>query len=149
MERHWSYSCKVLSLFSFTRLLLPLKGIDSGLVRNVPGVALYYTSLQQVRYTFAAVFPWAVASQKTTQAANGKVSTLPVLSHGGNMAAGALTRTAIGLVLNPLTIVKARFEVRVPIAFHSSSSFGATISLTRTCFVHRVTITRTIASRRP
>lgn len=27
------------------------------------------------------------------------------------MAAGALTRTAIGLVLNPLTIVKARFEV--------------------------------------
>lgn len=86
------------------------RGTGATLARNVPGVALYYTSLQQVRYTFAAVFPWAVASQKTTQAANGKVSTLPVLSHGGNMAAGALTRTAIGLVLNPLTIVKARFE---------------------------------------
>ena len=38
------------------------------------------------------------------------------------MAAGALTRTAIGLVLNPLTIVKARFEVgrtTAPVLFHN------------------------------
>jgi solute carrier family 25, member 38 len=77
----------------------------------VPGVALYYTSLQQVRYTFGSIFPWAVASTKQGKNKSGKVTTLPVLSHGGNMAAGALTRTAIGLILNPLTIVKARFEV--------------------------------------
>lgn len=59
------------------------------------------------------MFPWAVASRKTATAKNGQISTLPVLSAGGNMAAGAFTRTAIGLVLNPLTIVKARFEVSV------------------------------------
>jgi solute carrier family 25 protein 38 len=91
---------------------LILTGVVSGAVgRNVPGVALYYTSLQHVRYAFGSMFPWAVAARKETQTTNGKVSTLPVLSHGGNMAAGALTRTGIGLILNPLTIIKARFEV--------------------------------------
>ncbi|PVF98379.1 mitochondrial carrier [Serendipita vermifera] len=86
------------------------RGTGATLARNVPGVALYYTSLQQVRYTFGSIFPWAVASTKQTRTKSGRVTTLPVLSHGGNMAAGALTRTAIGLILNPLTIVKARFE---------------------------------------
>ncbi|KIM23067.1 hypothetical protein M408DRAFT_78015, partial [Serendipita vermifera MAFF 305830] len=104
------------------------KGTGATLARNVPGVALYYTSLQHVRYLFGVSFPWAVAATKTSQQANGKVSTLPVLSHGGNMAAGALTRTGIGLILNPLTIVKARFESN----YYSYSGIGqAVVALSR------------------
>ncbi|KAG8846337.1 hypothetical protein FRB91_000898, partial [Serendipita sp. 411] len=76
---------------------------------NVPGVALYYTSLQHVRNTFATLFSSAVVTTRPG-AEKGRVSTLTVLSPTGNLAAGALTRTAIGFVLNPLTIVKARFE---------------------------------------
>jgi hypothetical protein len=130
MEGHRCNPCSVRSLLLTKPNGRPRTICDEGILTdfpfhsNVPGVALYYTSLQQVRYIFAAAFPWAVAKRKQSQSANGKVSTLPVLSHGGNMAAGALTRTAIGLVLNPLTIVKARFEVGrpiTPVLFHTAS----------------------------
>ncbi|KAG8817695.1 hypothetical protein FRC19_011204 [Serendipita sp. 401] len=85
------------------------RGTGATLARNVPGVALYYTSLQHVRNTFATLFSSAVVTTRPG-AEKGRVSTLTVLSPTGNLAAGALTRTAIGFVLNPLTIVKARFE---------------------------------------
>lgn len=38
-------------------------------------------------------------------------SRLSQLSPGGNLLAGAVARTSVGFVLNPITILKARFEV--------------------------------------
>jgi len=39
-------------------------------------------------------------------------SVLPVLTNTGNLLAGATTRVAVGLVLNPFSVLKARYEVR-------------------------------------
>jgi solute carrier family 25 protein 38 len=38
---------------------------------------------------------------------------LPKLSGQGNLIAGATARVGVGLILNPFSILKARFEVRV------------------------------------
>jgi solute carrier family 25 protein 38 len=40
------------------------------------------------------------------------VSVLPSLNSQGNLIAGATTRLAVGFVLNPFSVLKARFEVR-------------------------------------
>ena len=41
-------------------------------------------------------------------------SPLARLSPLGNLLSGAGARTVVGLVLNPFTLLKARFEVNVP-----------------------------------
>lgn len=38
-------------------------------------------------------------------------STLPKLSSQGNLLSGAVARVAVGFVLNPFTVLKARYEV--------------------------------------
>ena len=38
-------------------------------------------------------------------------SVLPVLTGSGNLLAGATTRVAVGFVLNPFSVLKARYEV--------------------------------------
>jgi solute carrier family 25 protein 38 len=38
-------------------------------------------------------------------------SVLPKLTSGGNLLAGASARVAVGFLLNPFTLLKARFEV--------------------------------------
>ena len=48
----------------------------------------------------------------TKDAASERLTTLVKLTPTGNLVAGAMTRTAIGFVINPLTVVKARYEVR-------------------------------------
>ena len=42
----------------------------------------------------------------------GTGSVLPKLSSQGNLLAGAVTRVAVGFILNPFSVIKARFEVR-------------------------------------
>jgi hypothetical protein len=74
--------------------------------RNVPGLALYMTSLTQLR-ALMSTSPYFARVQKRPQ----NSSVLPALTSHGNLLAGATTRIAIGFILNPLTIVKARFEV--------------------------------------
>ena len=49
-----------------------------------------------------------------------QLSALPRLSPHGDLFAGAVARIAVGLVLNPVTLVKAQFEVK----FVSTSSFS-------------------------
>jgi solute carrier family 25 protein 38 len=39
-------------------------------------------------------------------------STLPRLSTTGNLVAGATTRVGVGFLLNPFSVLKARYEVR-------------------------------------
>ena len=40
-------------------------------------------------------------------------STLPKLTSQGNLVAGAVTRVSVGFMLNPFSVLKARYEVRV------------------------------------
>jgi len=98
-------------LFAVTRQIVEAdgklglwRGTAPTLARNVPGVGLYFYTLQTVRYHLTPYFP----STSTTSSSSSSV--LPKLSPNGNLISGALCRTAIGLLLNPFAVVKARFE---------------------------------------
>lgn len=80
-------------------------------VRNVPGVALYMTSLTQVR-TLLATSPH-FARVRRPPPAHAHTSVLPSLTSQGNLIAGATTRVCVGFLLNPFSVLKARFEVRL------------------------------------
>ncbi|KIM45763.1 hypothetical protein M413DRAFT_440802 [Hebeloma cylindrosporum] len=106
-----------------------LKGLWRGtlpsLARNVPGVAMYMTSLTQLR-TFMARSPYFAHIKRYPDGRNGSV--LPSLTSQGNLLAGATTRVAVGFVLNPFSVLKARFESNI-YAYLSFS--GALVSITR------------------
>lgn len=76
---------------------------------NVPGVALYFTSLTYLR-SIMAKSPYFSAHQQHSRDSSKTV--LPKLSSQGNLIAGATARVGVGLILNPFSILKARFEVR-------------------------------------
>lgn len=58
---------------------------------------------------FMAVSPLFAAVRK--QDSERHSSVLPVLTSTGNLLSGATTRVAVGLVLNPFSVLKARYEV--------------------------------------
>ena len=66
------------------------------------------TGLNQAR-GFMAVSPLFAAVRKRDSERHSSV--LPVLTSSGNLLAGASTRVAVGLVLNPFSVLKARYEV--------------------------------------
>ncbi|KAJ6567388.1 solute carrier family 25 member 38 [Mycena vulgaris] len=102
------------------------RGTNATLARNVPGVALYMTSLTQLR-TVMATSPYfsPVRSADTRNA-----SVLPKLTSQGNLLAGATTRVAVGFLLNPFSVLKARYEsnmyayTSLPSAFLSIARLG-------------------------
>lgn len=76
---------------------------------NVPGVAIYMTSLTQLRSVMASSHYFTVpATQDRSNTAHDSV--LPKLTNTGNLVAGASTRVGVGFLMNPLTLLKARFE---------------------------------------
>lgn len=96
---------------SLTRcVLLLLPRYQSSLIgSNVPGVALYMSSLTQLRYWMATRLPYFRAAQQADLSASGSV--LPKLNSQGNLVAGAVARVSVGFLLNPLSVLKARYEV--------------------------------------
>lgn len=76
---------------------------------NVPGVALYMTSLSQIRTLMAKTSFFVSSRSLSNTGTSGSV--LPKLSSHGNVLAGALTRVSVGFILNPFSVLKARFEV--------------------------------------
>jgi solute carrier family 25 protein 38 len=75
--------------------------------RSVPGVAIYFYSLQSVRARLAKIPSLAAPSTPASE----KGSALPKLTTEANLLSGACTRVAVGFLLSPLAVLKARFEV--------------------------------------
>jgi len=100
------------------------RGTSATLIRNVPGIALYFTGLSQVR-GFMAVSPLFAAVRKPDLERHSSV--LPVLTSSGNLLAGATTRVAIGFALNPFSVLKARYESNLHMYGSLSSSVGSIV----------------------
>ncbi|KAJ7896020.1 solute carrier family 25 member 38 [Mycena olivaceomarginata] len=82
------------------------RGTSATLARNVPGVALYMTSLTQLRTVMATSPYFAPGLSSDTR----NSSVLPKLTSQGNLLAGATARVAVGFLLNPFSVLKARYE---------------------------------------
>jgi solute carrier family 25 protein 38 len=71
---------------------------------------MYFTLLQKMRGVLAE----SRYFQRTLNPSLGSTtSVLPVLASHGNLLAGATARVTVGMLLNPVSIVKARYEVRI------------------------------------
>jgi len=70
------------------------------------------TGLTQLR-TYMARSPYFASAKRYPDGdPRGKnVSVLPSLTMQGNLVAGATTRVAVGFLLNPFSLLKARYEV--------------------------------------
>ena len=102
--------------YSELTLLLQLGLDNSSDIRNVPGVALYFYTLTSIR-TELSYLPFFQTTNITTAAqntTNTNRSALVKLTVPGNLMAGAIARTSVGFILNPITVLKARYEVGYP-----------------------------------
>jgi hypothetical protein len=70
------------------------------------------TSLTQLRAVMAKSQYFALA-RKDTVALSSHSSVLPKISIQGNLISGATARVGIGFILNPISVLKARFEVHI------------------------------------
>ncbi|GJE83976.1 solute carrier family 25 member 38 [Phanerochaete sordida] len=101
------------------------RGTTATLLRNIPGVALYFTGLNQLR-TVLSTSPYFTSMRKSETNTHG--TTLPKLTSQGNLLSGAFTRVSVGFVLNPFSVLKARYESNL---YAYSSLLGALRSMAR------------------
>jgi len=86
------------------------RGTSPTILRNVPGIAAYFFGLAQLRNAMASL-NFLTQQQQHQQQHPLLVPPPPVtLSPAGDFLAGVLTRTCVGFVLMPITVVKTRFE---------------------------------------
>jgi len=88
------------------------RGTVPSLFRNVPGVALYMTSLTHIRAQMSSS-PLFVANPSSSGSSNSSGSVLPKLAGHGNVIAGAITRVSVGFMLNPFSVLKTRYESNI------------------------------------
>ncbi|SJX61891.1 related to Graves disease carrier protein [Sporisorium reilianum f. sp. reilianum] len=86
------------------------RGTTPTVIRNVPGVALYFYSVSHLRHVASQrQIPYISVAVNSSDGAVGS-STLAKLSTMGNLLTGAVARVTVGFILSPVTVVKARFE---------------------------------------
>lgn len=97
--------CRILlTCRSFKEVMKPLisqpsnlwRGTVPTILRNVPGLSIYFYTLSFIRQTFIP--------QATRAARSSKYVTLV------NISAGALARAGAGFILMPVSVIKVRFE---------------------------------------
>ncbi|CAI2161394.1 2061_t:CDS:2 [Funneliformis geosporum] len=96
------------------------RGTVPTIFRNVPGSALYFFTLSEIRNLF-------FLRQKTSLQTSSK-SSLPVLSSRDNLIAGMVARGSVGLMIMPLTVVKVRYESNL---YNYKSIWSALTSIVR------------------
>lgn len=96
------------------------RGTVPTVARNVPGVALYFYSVSEIRaFLSQADIPYLAMTSplnlkpsplSSSPSSSSSSSTLARLTITGNLISGAVARVAVGFLLSPITVVKARFE---------------------------------------
>lgn len=111
------YQSRTQKLIGITKDIINTKGYQGlwrgttpTVIRNVPGVALYFYSVSHLRHVASQrQIPFISVAASTKDGAAGS-STLAKLSTTGNLLTGAVARVTVGFILSPVTVVKARFE---------------------------------------
>jgi len=85
------------------------------------------TGLTQLRAVMAKSQYFALA-RKDTVALSSHSSVLPKISIQGNLISGATARVGIGFILNPISVLKARFESNI---YAYESLTGSFVSIVR------------------
>ncbi|WPG99349.1 Solute carrier family 25 member 38 [Acrodontium crateriforme] len=83
------------------------RGVTPSVLRTGCGSALYFGMLNQMRQ-YAAQLPQVKVVANASQ--SGSSSALPKLGNVANLTTGAMARVAAGLVVNPITVLKVRYE---------------------------------------
>ena len=87
------------------------RGTTPSVIRTGFGSALYFGMLNQMRQ-YAAKLPAIPVPVVTgeVRSSKGSSSSLPKLGNVANLATGAFARVAAGFVVNPVTVLKVRYE---------------------------------------
>ncbi|CZT24441.1 probable Solute carrier family 25 member 38 homolog [Ramularia collo-cygni] len=83
------------------------RGTAPSVIRTGAGSALYFGLLNQMREHVAKI-PAIIATPPDRTASSS--SALPKLGNVANLTTGALARVAAGFMMNPVTVLKVRFE---------------------------------------
>ncbi|OAV96537.1 hypothetical protein PTTG_00984 [Puccinia triticina 1-1 BBBD Race 1] len=89
------------------------RGTSPTIIRNVPGIAVYFFGLAQLRTSMSSLSLFAQQEPPTPLGLlppRPTTNILPTLTPTGDFFAGVLARTSVGFVLMPITVVKTRFE---------------------------------------
>ncbi|KAK3113599.1 hypothetical protein LTR53_008953 [Teratosphaeriaceae sp. CCFEE 6253] len=84
------------------------RGVTPSVIRTGFGSALYFGMLNKLRQ-YATSLPAAPVLTGEVGSVDG-TSALPKLGNVANLATGALARVAAGFIVNPITVLKVRYE---------------------------------------
>ncbi|EMD01236.1 hypothetical protein BAUCODRAFT_144787 [Baudoinia panamericana UAMH 10762] len=85
------------------------RGVTPSVIRTGFGSALYFGLLNQMRQ-YATRLPSVPVVAGELSPAKGSSSALPKLGNVANLTTGALARVTAGLIVNPITVLKVRYE---------------------------------------
>lgn len=85
------------------------RGVTPSVIRTGSGSALYFGMLNKMRQ-YAASLPQVSLVSGEIKPIRGSSSSLPKLGNVANLTTGALARVAAGFVVNPVTVLKVRYE---------------------------------------
>ncbi|EME49113.1 hypothetical protein DOTSEDRAFT_119089 [Dothistroma septosporum NZE10] len=85
------------------------RGTTPSVIRTGLGSALYFGMLNHMRQ-YASRVPPGTALPAPTSSTSKSSSALPKLGNIANLTTGALARVAAGFLMNPVTVLKVRYE---------------------------------------
>lgn len=85
------------------------RGTTPSVIRTGFGSALYFGMLNSMR-TYAAKLPSPIPNTSAAGTGNSSSSALPKLGNIANLATGGAARVAAGFIMNPVTVLKVRYE---------------------------------------